>query len=192
MVAPYITTWSAEESLPTTVIQRRDLGIAFADEILGDRDEHGVLWHRAPSRPGRGRPQFGKIHPGRQRRAMRALLCQVCANPADQTEFGTLWLVRDFRDWQTGRSAWQPPSRPSAFPARTPQSGSAPPLRKGYAAIRVRHSTVVGIYGARYRPGPLLPTPTEDAILRYTNPAIPWICASQLVRELRDCTLVEL
>src|SRR3989442_1499615 len=98
MPVPYITTWSEENTLPTTVVQRRN-GIAFADEILTDRDDHGVLWSRIPSLPGRGRPRCGKIHSPRQRRAMRDLLCQVCGKPADHNEEGTLWLVPDFRDW---------------------------------------------------------------------------------------------
>jgi hypothetical protein len=63
-LVPYITTWSTEETLPTTVIAaHRRPGIAYADETLDDRDEHGILWLRTPSSPGRGRPLFGKVHP---------------------------------------------------------------------------------------------------------------------------------
>src|SRR2546430_4416991 len=92
---PYITSWSTEQPLPTTVIERPWSGIGYVDETLADRDEHGVLWQRVPSRPGRGRAELGRVHPLRQRRAMRRLLCGVCAGPPDRTEQGTLWLIRD-------------------------------------------------------------------------------------------------
>src|SRR5690349_16017407 len=95
-IVPYTTRWSAERKLQTPVIARPGgTGIAFADEILSDRDRHGALWQRMPSRPGHGRPEFGKVHSGRQRRAMRNLLCQVCAGPADRDDRGTLWLLPD-------------------------------------------------------------------------------------------------
>lgn len=95
IIAPYITSWSAEQDLPYRLVERPGLGIGYTDESFGDRDAHGVLWQRAAVRHGVGRPEFGKVHPLRQRRAMRQLLCQVCAGPADRNYDGVLWLLRD-------------------------------------------------------------------------------------------------
>jgi hypothetical protein len=129
----YITTWSGERPLSTKVIERPGRGIAYADETLTDRDDHGVLWRRVPSRPGDGRPQFGQVHPLRQRRAMRRLLCQVCGHPADQSDLGTLWLVPDYRDdwptWPEHMACTEPPiCRPCApnFHPRLPMAAQRP------------------------------------------------------------------
>jgi hypothetical protein len=86
--------------LPTVLVESPEGGIAYQDETLADRDRNGVLWHRTPFIPGQGRPDFGRVHPLRQRRTMQRLLCQVCAGPANTTEDGVLWLLKDHRgDW---------------------------------------------------------------------------------------------
>ena len=191
-LVPYITSWSAEKSLPAKVIELRGR-IGYADEAFGERDEHGVLWSRVPLLPGQGRPLFGKIHALRQRRAMRKLLCQVCAGPADESELGTLWLVPDFREdwpgWPEHMACTEPPV---CLACARVSVRVCPALRKGYVAIRVGRSAVSGIYGARYRPGIPYPTPTEDRIVSYADPDVRWTRAGQLVRELLDCTIVNL
>jgi hypothetical protein len=58
--------------------------------------------------------------------------------------------------------------------------------------MRVAHSTVSGIYGALYRPGPITPKAIEDATLPFEDPAIPWTCAGHAVRELTGCTVIKL
>jgi hypothetical protein len=78
-VAPYITAWSAEQDLPCTLVERPGCGVAYADELLVDRDSCGVLWRRSSVRRQVGRPDFGRVHPLRQRRAMLRVLCQVCS-----------------------------------------------------------------------------------------------------------------
>jgi hypothetical protein len=192
-IVPYITTWSGEQPLPTQVIQGRVSGIAFADETFGDRDEHGVLWRRVPSRPGNGRPHFGQVHPLRQRRTMRRLLCQVCAGPADQSERGTLWLVPDHRgDWPQWPEHMAATEPPVCLPCARTSIRACPALRESHVAIRVGRSEISGVYGAFYRPGPTVPLPATDAILAFDDPAIRWTCAGQLVRELLDCTIVNL
>ncbi|HEV2784031.1 MAG TPA: hypothetical protein VGX25_31980 [Actinophytocola sp.] len=188
---PYITTWSAEESLPTTVIQRPGGGIAYLDETLVDRDENGVLWQRVPSRPGRGRPEFGKVHPLRQRRAMRRLLCGICGGVPDRTDEGVLWLVRDFRgdwpDWPDGMAATEPPV---CLPCAHRSVGACPALRIGFVAVRVGQSTVAGVYGTVYQGGQPFPAPVDDAVVAFDDSAIRWVQAAQLVRELGDCTIL--
>ncbi|HEX5404314.1 MAG TPA: hypothetical protein VFX16_18650 [Pseudonocardiaceae bacterium] len=92
-VVPYVGSWSGEELRPSVVVNRPGGGIGYADETLLDRDEWGVLWTRTAGRIGKGRPLFTKPHPVRQRRAMLRLLCQVCAQPADRSTDGLLWLL---------------------------------------------------------------------------------------------------
>lgn len=192
MRVPYITTWSSEAERPGLLIESHALGIAYADETLLDRDEHGILWRRMPSRPGGGRPLFGRVHSLRQRRAMRRLLCQVCAGPADRTEHGTLWLVPDFDDnwpnWPEGMAATEPPI---CISCAQESIQLCPTLRKRHAIFRVRHSPVSGVYGVRYRPGKVFPELIDDVIVAFDDPAIRWVCAGQLVRELFDCIAVD-
>lgn len=187
MHVPYITTWSEERPLPATVIEHPRLGISYADETLGDRDENGVLWQRMPSRPGHGRPQFGKVHPLRQRRAMRRLLCGICGGPADRTEAGVLWLIRDFRgdwpDWPEGMAATEPPV---CRPCARISVRACPALRAGYVAARIGDSRVAGVYGIRYQSDGV----ADDANVAFEDPGIRWTRAAQLIRELRDCTLL--
>jgi hypothetical protein len=172
--------------MPGTVIVQPS-GIGYADETSVDRDEHGVLWRRVGSCPGRGRPQFGKVHPLRQRRAMRRLLCGVCGGPADRTELGVLWLIRDYTDdwpgWPEGMAATEPPV---CLPCAKIAVRACPALRSGHIAVRVAGSTVAGVYGIRYQAG----HGGEDAIVTFDDPAIRWTRAAQLVRELRGCTVV--
>lgn len=187
-LVPYITTWSTEVPMPTTVVPHPQSGIAYADETLLDRDEHGVLWQRMPSQPGKGRPMFGQVHSMRQRRAMQRLLCQVCAGPADRTERGVLWLLRDYRDdwpnWPENMAAIEPPICTQCV--RT-SIRHCPALRKGYVTVRVGRSVVSGVYGIHYLPG----HQGTDALVAYGDPAIRWTRASQLVRELFDCAIVD-
>lgn len=186
---PYITTWSDEQPMPATVIEKPGRGIAYADETLLDRDANGVLWPRVPSSPGKGRPLFGKVHPIRQRRAMRRLLCGVCGGPPDRTEVGILWLVSDYRGdwpgWPEGMAATEPPV---CLVCARYSMRVCPALREGHALIRVGDSSVVGVYGIRYQGG----QGVDDAIVAFDDPAIRWTRAAQLVRELRNCTITTL
>jgi hypothetical protein len=195
-IVPYTTRWSTEEKLPTNVIERRGSGIAYADEILSDRDDHGVLWQRVRSRPGAGRPEFGKVHPARQKHAMRDLLCQVCAAPADHTGLGTLWLIPDYPgyhvDWPGWPEGLATPEPPICLPCAHTATRACPALRKDHVAIRVGHSLVSGVRGIRYRRGPLFLRPADEIMIAYHDPAITWTCAAHLVRELFHCTIVNL
>lgn len=193
VIAPYITTWSAEQDLPYKLVERPGHGIGYADELLTDRDAHGVLWQRAAVRHEIGRPEFGKVHPLRQRRAMRRLLCQVCAGPAEQSDDGVLWLLRDYRDdwhnWPEGMASVEPPI---CVPCVPTSLKLCPALRRGAVAVRVREFPIAGVRGALYRTGLLAPVAVEAVNLPYDDPAVRWIVASALIRELRGGTLVPL
>jgi hypothetical protein len=158
-----------------------------------DRDANGVLCDRVLSRPRQGRPEFGMTHPLRQRRAMRRLLCQVCADPADQTEDGVLWLLPDHRGdwvgWPNGMANVEPPV---CLPCLHTALQLCPALRKGAVALRVRDCPVVGVRGGVYkRTGPALVT-SGETIVTFEDPAIRWVRATNLVRQLRDCTIIPL
>lgn len=190
---PYITQWSEEREPPSQVIERPGRGIAYLDENLADRDDRGVLWFRTPSRPGRGQPVFNQVHPLRQRRAMRRLLCGVCGKPANRSDEGVLWLLRDFRDdwpgWPDEIGATEPPV---CLPCVPLASRMCPSLRKGVVAVRVRHAPIAGVRGALYRSGGgLIPESSGDITVAYEDPLVHWVRAINLVRQLRDCTLVE-
>ncbi|WP_053735697.1 hypothetical protein [Nocardia sp. NRRL S-836] len=193
IIAPYITAWSAEQQIPSRVVERPGHGVGYGDELVGDRDARGVLWQRPALRHGVGKPEFGRVHPLRQRRAMRKLLCQVCAGPADRNDDGVLWLLRDYRgdwpDWPDGMACTEPPVcvRCVVLSLRL-----CPALRRGAAAFRVRRFEVAGVRGTLYRKGVSGPVAVEGSNFAYDDPDTRWVVASALVRELRGCTVVPL
>jgi hypothetical protein len=187
LVVPFTTLWSGEQDLPGVVVERPGVGIGYADEIAADRDLRGVLWQRAVSRPGVGRPVFGDVHTLRQRRAMRRLLCQVCGGPADRTDEGVLWLLPDHRDdwngWPEGMGNVEPPiCRPCAVTSLR----LCPRLRQGAAAVRVREYPIVGVRGALYAHGRMV----SETVVGFDDPVVRWVRAVGLVRQMRGCTLI--
>jgi hypothetical protein len=113
--------------------------------------------------------------------------------PADQTDEGVLWLLRDHRDdwrgWPEGMASVEPPI---CVPCVEVSLKLCPALRRGAAAVRVREFPIVGVRGALYRKGVFAPIATEAVNVAYDDPAVRWLVASALVRELHDCTLVPL
>lgn len=195
-VVPYITAWSTEPASEPMVIARPVSGIGYLDEVLADRDHLGVLWRRVRSNPGQGRPEFGDIHTPRQRQAMRDLLCQVCAGPADQNADGTLWLLKDHRHdwpgWPNGMGVTEPPI---CLPCAHLSRHTCPALRTGHVAVRVAHCPVAGVSGTSYEPGLLYPTATivgRNITVPLDDPAIRWTCAVHLIREITGCTIIDL
>ncbi|GGN25697.1 hypothetical protein GCM10011609_80200 [Lentzea pudingi] len=192
IVAPYVTATTAEQDLKCGLVVRPGgLGIGYAQELPGDRDHLGVLWQKVAERPKEGKPEFARVHPARQRRAMNELLCQVCAGPADQTPEGVLWLLRDHRGdwprWPEGMASVEPPicARCVAISLKR-----CPALQRGAVAVRVRSFALVGVRGTLYGPGMFAPTPIAASELDYGNPKIRWLVAVALIRELRGCSFV--
>jgi hypothetical protein len=190
---PHVARWSAETDLDAPLIETAN-GIAYADELSIDRDDHGLLWSRVAVRPGVGQPIYRELHPLRQRRAMRRLLCQVCARPADQNERGALWLIHDDRGqwpgWPEGAQNTHPPL---CLRCARISVKACPWLRDDYVAVRAQ-SFISGASGAIYRTGGLnaRPVPADVTSVSYDDPRIRWTQADQLERELYDCALVEL
>ncbi|SDC63609.1 hypothetical protein [Actinokineospora iranica] len=192
LLVPYVATWSGESwaDLPRVVERRGGAGIAYADEIVADRDSGGVLWDRVTGRRGCGKPEFAKIHPLRQRRAMRRLLCQVCGGGAENTCHGVLWLLRDKGETlPEDMLVSEPPiCRACAHLAVK----VCPALRKGHVLLRAGSFSLYGIDGFRYRAGRPHPVPVDQHVVAFTDPVIRWTLASKLVRELADYTLLDL
>ena len=193
LVAPYITTWSAEIDPPASMVVVPGVGVGYADERAVDRGSYGILWQRAGWRPGEGRPVFGRVHPIRQRRAMRKLLCQVCGGRADQTDDGVLWLLQDHRDdwpgWPNRMGVTEPPICRACVPVAV---RLCPALRKGAVAVRAGQFPLVAVRGCLYTAGPgRRPIAVREGTVPFDSPMIRWVRASNLVRELTDCTLIE-
>lgn len=192
VVAPYVTAWSEEQDPPVVMVERRNGGIAYRDETFADRDRNGILWFRTPFRPGQGRPEFGRVHPMRQRRTMQRLLCQVCAGPANRTEDGVLWLLQDHRkdwpSWPDGMGVTEPPICVSCVRMSL---RSCPALRRGAVAVRAGSFVLAGVDGVLYRSGRKLAVVGRETVA-FDDPAIRWVRAAGLVRELRDCRLISL
>lgn len=190
VIAPYITAWTAEQEPPTVLVERPSGGIAYEDETLADRDRNDVLWFRTPHLPGHGRPDFGRVHPTRQRRAMQRLLCQVCAGPADTTDDGVLWLLKDHREdwpsWPNGMGVTEPPI---CVPCIQISIRLCPALRKGAAMVRAGSFVLAGAYGMLYKVHHKL-VAVGPTTIPFEDPTIRWLRAINLVRELQDCAVV--
>lgn len=190
---PYVARWSAEDVLDAPVVETRQ-GIAYADESSVDRDRNGLLWSRVTSRQGVGEPLYRQMHPLRQRRAMRRLLCQICAGTADHNDQGTLWLVQDQRHlWPGWPEQAQNTHPPLCLRCARIAVKSCPWLKQGYVAVRAQ-SFVSGAWGGLYRTGwpELRPLLADTTTLQFGDQRLHWLQADQLVRELVDCTFVEL
>ncbi|QMU79110.1 hypothetical protein GXW83_28775 [Streptacidiphilus sp. PB12-B1b] len=195
-VVPYIAAWQSEERTGTPLLALPGRGIAFPDEVPGDRDAHGVLWPRTGISPGRGRPVYNRVHARRQRRVMERLLCQVCAGPASRTAEGWLWLLHDDRavegrGWPESVGATHPPL---CLPCAEIAGRMCPHLSGSFIAIRVADPRPWGVYGACYGPSPTGPYAQVRgaAMVGYHDPSAAWVLASQMVRLLRGCTVVPL
>ncbi|MEU3713344.1 hypothetical protein [Streptomyces catenulae] len=192
---PYITAWSEERVAVRSLAVRADgTGLAYRDEVAGDRDAHGVLWSRVGEAPGEGRPRFRVVHPVRQRRALQKALCQVCGGPAGRTGRGVLFLLprpegARAPGWPEGAYGMKPPvcvGCAAVAVRHCPRLGDP-------VAVRVRKARVRGVYGGFHAPGGgRLVAASEDGFLPYGHPHAAWFLASQLVVELRRCTVVDL
>ncbi|WP_019631979.1 hypothetical protein [Actinomadura atramentaria] len=188
-LVPYIASWSSERFLPCELVVRGGR-LGYADETALDRDRHGVLWTRMSVSPGRGRPDFGRVHLLRQRRAMNRRLCQVCAAPCDES---ALWLLstREYEDdpWPAPISTGHPPVCPGC--ARR-SVAACPHLRGGYVAVRARRAVIGGVFGTLYRPGRSTIEQDEAVAVEYDDPRTRWMRAAQILMRLDDYTVVSL
>jgi hypothetical protein len=185
-VVPYISSWSGEDvDLPDLV--RSGLRIEYANETPIDRDERGVLWARRASLIGAGRPLFVKMHPVRQRLAMRRMLCQICARPADRTDEGYLWLLPEQPSYEPGWLDYAPVTTPPVCVECAWLSvRMCPALRTGYVAVRA-HSRICGVSGVY-----LGPANDDNEFFYYGQPSIRWVIALHQARLLHGYRFVDL
>lgn len=132
---------------------------------------------------------------------MEGLRCQVCVQEASRTEDGYLFLAtapaRTRASWEGFLTA-QPPLCLEHAEEATEKCGHL--VRTTAIALRARVPRLHGVIGTHYRYGPcgiepvdLGGEPEAGSPLPYRNRRLtPWFLASQLVRELRGVTVINL
>ncbi|MFE7609858.1 hypothetical protein [Streptomyces celluloflavus] len=193
---PYITAWSEERVAVRTLTVRGDgAGLCYRDETPADRDAQGVLWSRLIEAPGCGKPNFRSVHPVRQRRAVLEGLCQVCGGPVSRTSRGWLFLLprsgsaEPSAGWPEGAHCTKPPV---CVPCAATAVRYCPHLSEP-VAVRVRKPRPRGVFGGFHAPGATgRLASSDDGYLPYGHQHTSWFLASQLVVELRRCTVVDL
>lgn len=202
IVVPYIAARSDEVGgAESELTVRRDgRGLCYRQEEADDRDVCGALYGRVSISDGSGRPVFRDVHPRRQRECMEGLLCQVCARPASTTRGGTLFLARR-REPEEMRAGWPEDSLTAQPPLCVPCARVSVErchyLAGRHVAIRARKVRRYGVFGTPYTAGPYgtvrpLDDGGEGVTVPYGGPHVRWVLASQLVVELRRCTVVDL
>ncbi|MGW6772261.1 hypothetical protein ACWGBX_17810 [Streptomyces sp. NPDC055037] len=206
---PYITACRDEEAASAATLGARPGargGLFYTDEGSGDRDARGVLWARcSQNRDGNtvlGKPRWSDVHLARQRECMEKLLCQGCVQQPSRTSLGSLFLASPPPDatateWVEGYRTAQPPLCLKHAVVATEWCGHL--LREGAVALRAWVRPLYGVLGTYCRSRGLQP-PRAHRHERgkgqrpvVPGPAVhPWILASQLVRELRGVTVINL
>ncbi|MFI7272649.1 hypothetical protein [Streptomyces sp. NPDC049879] len=191
---PYATRWTGERVIDQEVTIRPDgTGVRVLGETAAARDQYGVLWGQVREVRGKGRPDFSSLHPTRQRRALAERLCQVCDGPASHTRDGWLFLlnadeIQDTRDVEGAKNT----SPPVCLRCADLATRFCPHLGNPMG-IRVRRPRIWGVFGTVYTVTPAgRLEPHHDEYMPYGHPATGWFIASQLVVELRRCTVVDL
>jgi hypothetical protein len=190
---PYAVPWTGETFNARTLTVRADrTGLCYRDEKPADRDQHGVLWARRRHAPGDGRPKFGKMHPVRQRRAMRALLCQVCGSPASRTSRGWLFVMLRPDSSETDQVEGSLCTKPPICELCAQLALRHCPELTDPVAVRVRKPRIWGVLGDQYAAagsgGGITHIPTDGYLPYGQATAARWFVASQLVLELTRCT----
>lgn len=196
---PYITYWSAEAvDLPRLVVHGDQLGsdyIGHRREKPSDRDAHRTLWRRNRNQPGRGKPQLGKVHPARQRRAVGGLLCSYCGRPTEPeaTAAGYLYLLskREYEIDPYGPIETAEP--PVHVRCAREAVNLCPHLRGHYVAVRAKSRRLYGVYGQVLIPdGTGQPQHQGFCTVTYDDWRIRWIVAQSLVARLTAHVIVDL
>ncbi|MFI8850974.1 hypothetical protein ACIGW3_12430 [Streptomyces sp. NPDC053499] len=197
-LVPYIVQWDGEEAcseddLTVEMYQGRHRLAYKGAPRRADRDSAGVLWARMEGRPHVGEPQLAIMHPQRQYECMYALKCQVCKRPADRNADGWLFLdwpkPGDPPTWPEGSLTTQPPLCMRHARAARGLCPHAP----HFVGLRVGLPRLWGVSGTAYRLtehgwmcDPDIP------LLRYGDPLLDAVLASQLVRQLRKVKTIPL
>lgn len=127
---------------------------------------------------------------------MLRLICQVCAEPADRTREGMLWLlpgehVSGADDWAEGITTTQPSLCRECARASVRM---CPALRTGHVALRA-HSRVCGVTGVVFRPThpfPRMVVTDYEGVVPFKTPASGWTLATHPVRDLTQIVIINL
>lgn len=190
---PWITPWTGEGASRVGPlaprIGKRFAGLGYQDEKRVDRHRDGVLWVRADRNPRAGRPNFMRVHPLRQRRAMDHMLCQVCGL--------TVWGTREderavFLVQSGGRpiAEGEVTSSPPVHEACALQAiDLCPHLRRGWAAALVGWAPCWGVAGISYDPATLTPIGDSDDLIEIPYEAeqrLRWVVAARELVSLHE------
>ncbi|MEU2854105.1 hypothetical protein [Streptomyces syringium] len=195
-VTPFVIAYDDEQGGPL-----KDLTIEFtptprlAYKVMQpeDRDPFGVLWARVERDSAKGRPIFNSMNSERQRECMHDLLCQVCAEPASRTEDGWLFLhwrmPQDPPTWPEGSLTNMPPLCVKCARVAVEQC----PHAGRFVPLRVKMPRLWGVSGTAYTwTGTTWLSNDRIPWLRYGDDSLRSVLASQLIRELRRVTVVDL
>ncbi|MGA5799153.1 hypothetical protein ACPC27_33715 [Streptomyces cellulosae] len=179
---------------------RFGLRLFYGDEDARDRPLRGVLWARCSFSHDKqgmpvGEPQWKMMHPYRQMGTMLAGRCQICTRPA-RTPLGYVYLAgpRDEDPRQEPFLTNQPPV--CARHVRT--AAALCPHMEGEPTVFLTSSAPMhGVMGTVYgmARGEVGPVAAPNETVRFDDPRMPMMLASQLVRRLtrfRVLTVAEL
>ncbi|WP_331752372.1 hypothetical protein [Streptomyces sp. NBC_00829] len=201
-LVPYITAREGEEA-DSLLSLRADFSsdgqsrLGYWDESAQDRDTRGVLWGRCSQMIGpdglpAGQPRWRLVHPARQRECMLLLRCQLCVGPA-KTPDGHLFLERACGP---AYGAVVRTAQPPVCLKHAPVAAEQFPYLAGHGvtAFLVRSAPLYGVIGTAYEYGSdgIRAVAASDEPVRYGRRELSWFLASQLVRTLRDYSIVNL
>lgn len=202
-LVPYITAREGEEAAFADFCLR--IGhdsrsrVGYRDETPSDLGPRGELWGRCsqsigPDRMPVGRPLWSMVHPSRQRECMMKLRCQICVGPAKAAD-GYLFLESGVPGPPSPGSARLTAHPPVCLPhARASAEQCGHFAKHGLVALMVRSAPLYGVIGTPYQLSARgwRAMPADDTPVPYSDPAVSTVVASQLVRSLRDYTVVRL
>ncbi|WP_148710311.1 hypothetical protein [Streptomyces sp. 3211.6] len=166
--------------------------LGYVDERAQDRDSEGGLWARITSDPrGGGAVHNALPHYYRQRHLMRDLLCQVCARaPARNQEGDYLFVLPDGP--KSGAAVDLEGVREAAPPVclgNAEDAAARCPRLTRCVALWVRRPVLYGVFGMQYALGPRGLQAVGTRMAEYETPALGWMVAIQMVRQLNGVTV---
>lgn len=206
---PYITLREGEEPCRLDLLRAHfrpdgQHSIGYWDQTEDDSGPGGELWGRCsqqigPDRMPTGRPLWSLVHPARQRECMSKFRCQVCVGPTKttlSTGAGGYLFLESSAGTPSGPGEPVLTAQPPVCLTHALVSASrcTELVRHGYRALLARRAPIHGVIGTPYQWGAQgwQALQGDDTPIPYGSPALRGLLASQLVRELREYTVVDL
>ncbi|MFF0206491.1 hypothetical protein [Streptomyces althioticus] len=203
-LVPFITQRTGEEAAPANLVILRSRGgkqrLFYGDEDVRDRPLRGLLWARCgfvtddDGMPA-GEPQWKMMHPYRQMATMLAARCQICTRPA-RTPLGYVYLAGP-DDEDPGQETILTNQPPVCVRHVRTVAALCPHMRGEPMVLLTPSAPMYGVMGTVYglACGEVVPVAAPAEPLRFDDPRMPLMLASQLVRRLtrfRVMTVAEL